>query len=71
MLHVRCQLFNIGKKDNYGDSGASQVAPSGKEPTCQCRLDGRDGGSILGSGKSPGGGHGNPLNHSCLENPMD
>ena len=23
------------------------------------------------SGRSPGGGHGNPLQHSCLENPMD
>ena len=28
-------------------------------------------GSIPGSGKSPGGGHGNPLQCSCLENPMD
>jgi len=28
-------------------------------------------GSILGSGRSPGGGHGNPLQYSCLENPMD
>jgi len=26
---------------------------------------------ILGSGKSPGGGNGNPLQCSCLENPMD
>ena len=26
---------------------------------------------IPGSGKSPGGGHGNPLQYSCLENPMD
>ena len=24
-----------------------------------------------GSGRSPGGGHGNPLQYSCLENPMD
>ena len=30
----------------------------------------RDAGSILGSGGSPGGGHGNPLQYSCLENPM-
>ena len=30
-----------------------------------------DAGSILGSGRSPGGGHGNPLQYSCLENPMD
>ena len=29
----------------------------------------RDVGSIPGSGRSCGGGHGNPLQHSCLENP--
>ena len=33
---------------------------------------GRDAGSIPGSGNSPaGGGHGKPLQSSCLENPMD
>ena len=31
----------------------------------------RDADSIPGSGRSPGGGHGNPLRCSCLENPMD
>ena len=31
----------------------------------------RDLGSIPGSGRFPGGGHGNPLQYSCLENPMD
>ena len=31
----------------------------------------RDTGSIPGSGRSPGGGHGTPLQYSCLENPMD
>ena len=31
----------------------------------------RDAGSIPGLGRSPEGGHGNPLQHSCLENPMD
>ena len=31
----------------------------------------RDMGSIPGSGRSPGGGHGNPLQYSCPENPMD
>ena len=30
-----------------------------------------DPGSIPGSGRSPGGGHGNPLQYSCLDNPMD
>ena len=31
----------------------------------------RDMGSMPGLGRSPGGGHGNPLQYSCLENPMD
>ena len=33
--------------------------------------DRRDTGSIPESGRSPGGGHGNSLQYSCLENPMD
>ena len=40
-----------------------------KEPTNVG--DSRDRGSIPGSRRSPGGGHGNPLQYSCLENPMD
>ena len=31
----------------------------------------RDMGSIPESGRAPGGGHGNPLQYSCLENPVD
>ena len=31
----------------------------------------RDTGSIQGLGRSPGGGHDNPLQYSCLENLMD
>ena len=31
----------------------------------------RDEGSNPGSGRYPGGGHGNSLQYSCLENPMD
>ena len=52
---------------------ASQIniydGTNGKEPTCQCRRLKRDAGSIPGSGRSPGGGHGNPLQCSCLDNP--
>ena len=33
--------------------------------------DGKDSGSISGSGRSPGVGDGNPLQDSCLETPMD
>ena len=39
----------------------------GKESACNVR----DLGSIPGLGRSPGEGHGNPLQYSCLENPMD
>ena len=31
----------------------------------------RDMGSVPGSGRFPGGGHGNPFQYSCLENHMD
>ena len=44
--------------------------PSAKELACQCtRL--RDTGLLPVTGRSPGGGHGNPLQNSCLGNPMD
>ena len=49
--------------------GASQVALMVKNlPTNAWYL--RDLGSIPGSGRSPGEGNGNPLQYSCLENPM-
>ena len=41
-----------------------------KNPPANAR-DVGDAGSVPGSGRSPGGGHGNPLQYSCLENPMD
>ena len=41
-----------------------------KNPPANAR-DSRDVGSIPGLGRSPGGGHGNPLQYSCLENPKD
>ena len=40
---------------------------SGKESACSAE-DAADAGSIHGLGRSPGGGHDNPLQHSCLEN---
>ena len=49
---------------------ASQVALVVKNPPANAG-DVRDVSSIPGSGRSPGGGHGNPLQYSCLENPMD
>ena len=41
-----------------------------KNPTANAG-DIRDAGSIPGPGRSPGGGNVNPLQYSCLENPME
>ena len=49
---------------------ASLVGSAVKEFTCYTGAAG-DLGSVPGSGRSPGGGHGNPLQYSWLENPMD
>ena len=49
---------------------ASQVALVVKNPPAIVE-DIRDTVSIPGLGRSPGGGHGNPLQYSCLENPMN
>ena len=51
-------------------TGASQVALVVKNPPANAG-DIRDAGVIPGSGRSPGGGNDNPLQHSCLENPTD
>ena len=55
--------YYIGNAYNRGFPGITE----GKESACNAR----DLGSILGSGRSPGEGRGNPLQYSCLENSMD
>ena len=50
--------------------GASQVAPVVKNPPANAG-DARAMGSIPGMGRFPGEGNGNPLQYSCLGNPMD
>ena len=55
LLHCRWILYQLSYQ------GSMSVS-------CQCRRH-RDVGLISGLGKSPGGGHGNPLQYSCLENP--
>ena len=51
-------------------TSSSQVAVVEKNPPANAG-DTRDMGSVPGSGRSPGGGNGNPLQYSCLENSMD
>ena len=49
---------------------ASQVVLMAKNPLAHAG-DARDVGLIHELGRTPGGGHGNPLQYSCLENPVD
>ena len=62
---------SLGRIDHTTEENwASQVALVVKNPPANVG-DVRDSGSIPGLGRSPGGGHVNPLQYSCLENPMD
>ena len=61
-------MFLIGQI--YALHRASQMALVVKNPPANAG-DLRDAGLIPGSERSPGGGHGNLLQHSYLENPMD
>ena len=56
-------MSSIALKKELGFPGGSESEASG------CNAE--DLGSIPGSGRSPGEGNGNPLQYSCLENPMD
>ena len=53
-----------------GCSLSESSPPGGSEGKASVRNSG-DLGSIPGSGRSPGEENGNPLQYSCLENPMD
>ena len=66
-------FFHIKKsvnKGKYSQSWASQVVIVAKNSPDNAG-DTRNVGSIPGSRRSPGIGNGNPLQYSCLENPMD
>ena len=58
----KCEV-KISTINPWGFPGGSD----GKESACKAG----DLGLIPGSGRSPGEGNGNPLQYSCLENPMD
>ena len=58
------QPQGLGRGDGVRASQEAQ-----REPTCYAG-DAGDSGSVPGSGRSPGGGDGNPLQSSCLENLM-
>ena len=65
----QCSLgVEVPRKHGTVESTGFPGGASDKEPNAG---DIRDTGSIPGSERSYGGGHGNPLQYSCLENPMD
>ena len=61
MVNFRCMNFS---------SHMYREGLSGEDSACTVEAV-RDTGLIPGSGRFPGGGHGNPLQGSCLENFMD
>ena len=65
--HIIQQSSNVFNLE-YREPWASQVAPVIKILPAKAG-DFRDAGSIPGSGRSPGGGHSNPLQCSCQEHP--
>ena len=82
-LHVRCEQGLEDSLPTWRQVGTScwylasvplhvgfPGGASGEEPPAS-EGDVSDTGSIPGSERSPGGGQGNPLQYSCLENPMD
>ena len=62
-----CEKFNslFKQRGLFYFAMATPGGSDGKESACNAG----DLGLIPGSGRSPGGGHGNPLQYSCLENP--
>ena len=60
--HSDIYIWRLLKTQNKGFPGGAEVKVSA------CNVE--DLGSIPGSGRSPGEGNGNPLQYSCLENPM-
>ena len=81
MEYTRYIGMGVGKRDKgskattkrWGIKPVTVAFPSGSadnDSACSAE-DAGDGGAIPGSGRSLGGGHGNPLRDSCLENLMD
>ena len=72
-MHLQSrEVWRKNRSGRNSDLGRGVRLPqwlSGKESACNAEATG-DSGSIPGLGRSPGGGNGNPLQYSCLENPM-
>ena len=67
MVTVESQVTSFVFRWRFSDQAGFPGGPDSEESPCSAG----DPGSIPGLGRSPGGGHGNPLQHSCLEKPVD
>ena len=71
LLKTKLDQHNRGPQNYYSQHVTqSKGGPGGSDGKASAWNAG-DPGSIPGLGRSPGEGNGNPLQHSCLENPMD
>ena len=61
------EKLTLAKQEQLMSNRGFPGGANGEKSACNVG----DLGSIPGSGRSPGEGHGNPLQYSCLENPMD
>ena len=68
--HLQNAANSLHQPENQSDLRKRWGFPGGSVVKNLPAGDARDVGSILGSGRSPEGGHGNPLQYSCLGNPM-
>ena len=67
MIHIHIYILYLHSLPLQFIVKISRIGSAGKESACSTG----DSGLIPGSGRSPGEGKGNPLQYSCLENPMD
>ena len=68
---LECKVkLALGRITMNKASGGEKILPVVSDGKASAYNEG-DPGSIPGSGRSPGEGNGNPLQYSCLENPMD
>ena len=70
ITHNKAKFHTITIANIYIGTYRLPLWLSGKESTCNAEVTG-NAVSILGSGRSPGGGHGNPLQYPSLENLVD
>ena len=68
-IYLSIYMWNLKNKQSKIDIDRENKGFPGGSDGKEFARNAGDQGSIPGWGRSPGGGHGNPLQYSCLENP--